>query len=177
MINILINNRRQEPIFSNVAEGTHAGNMTCELSEAISQRYLLGAHDGTGKIQITDGDVRPFAVITDSGEAGDRVNAALLCCAGSTLLMVAGEAIAAGAEVYAAAGGQLQGQPTVAGVFYHVGFALGAASGAGQIIEVEPIAPRKTVVISALTGTAAIDIASLGGAYAQAPDKMIVLSD
>ncbi|WP_309398537.1 capsid cement protein [Cerasicoccus maritimus] len=165
------------PVFANVATGVHEGGLTRKLSYAISERYLLGA--GTlseSEVTLCGSDQMPLGVITDSGSAGDYVNVAPLGNASSTLLMVASEAITAGSPVYVADDGQVQNEPEFAGEYYHVGHALSSASTAGDLIEVIPQTPAKTIIIDAFTGTASSDIASLGAALADAPDKVIVLS-
>lgn len=164
------------PIFSNVAEGTHAGQLTRTLESAAGTRHLLGKPgSSTSEIQLCGTSDLPLGVITDEGVPGDLVNVALPGSASSTVLMVASEPIAVGAAVYTAAGGKVQDEPAVAGIYYQVGTAVSPASGDGEVLEVDPVAPRKTVVLAAFSGTAGADIAALGTALEEAPDKVIVL--
>ena len=164
------------PIFSNVAEGTHAGQVTRTLEVAASLRYLLGK-PGTASSQVDlcgPSDL-PLGVITDEGAIGDLVNVALPGSSSSTVHMVASEAVSIGDSLYTAASGKVQNQPSSAGTVYQVGTALTSAGGDGEIIEVDPVAPRKTEILAAFSGTAATDVAALGTALEGAPDKVIVL--
>jgi hypothetical protein len=67
-------------------------------------------------------------------------------------------------DLYTAANGFVQAEPTVAGVYYKVGRSVALAvqelSGV-YTIEVAPCAPVKLTVIAAATGTAATDIAAI----------------
>lgn len=164
------------PVFCNVAEGTHAGQLTRTLESATGTRYLLGTPgSASSQVDICGASDLPLGVITDEGAIGDLVNVALPGSASSTVLMVASEAIAIGDSVYTAASGKVQDEPATAGTYYQVGTAVTTANSDGDILEVDPVAPRKTVVLAAFSGTAATDIAALGTALEGAPDKVIVL--
>ncbi|WP_309383803.1 capsid cement protein [Cerasicoccus frondis] len=163
------------PAFANVAAGVHEGGITKTLGEDVATRHLLGALIGS-EVIINHSDTMPQGVITDSGEQDDIVNVALLATSPSTLLMVASEAFAIGVPVYADDDGKVRNQPNSAGECYQVGYAVGTASADGDLLEVAPHAPLKVSIISAFTGAATTDIAALGAALGDAPDKVIVLS-
>lgn len=176
MINKLFNNMRLEPIFSNVAVGTHAGQITRTLESDVSTRYLLGKVGSTSqKVDVAGAGDLPLGVITDAGGSGDLVNVSLLGSAQSSVLMVASEVISAGDDVYTAVSGKVQDQPASVGTYYHVGRALTDAAGDGDVVEVDPLAPRKTAVIPAFSGTVSSDLGNLGFAHEGAADKVIIL--
>lgn len=164
------------PVFANVATGVHEGGITKTLEQDVATRHLLGKQGSTaGEVDLCAADDLPLGVITDSGEAGDPVNVALFSTSTATLRMVAGEAIQQGQPVYTADNGKVQNQPGVVGEYYLVGHALTTAAGDGELLEVLPTAPRHTKVIASFTGTAGTDIAALGAALSDGPDKVIVL--
>lgn len=166
------------PVFCNVAEGTHAGQLTRILETTVSRRNLLGKPGSTAsQVDLCGAGDCPLGVITDEGASGDLVNLALPGSASSTVLMVASEPIAIGDAVYTAASGKVQDEPGVPGTYYQVGTAVSPASGDDDTFEVDPVEPRKTVVLAAFSGTAGTDIAVLGSALTAAPDKVIVLND
>ncbi|WOO41167.1 capsid cement protein [Rubellicoccus peritrichatus] len=178
MINKLINVIRHEPVFSNVAEGTHAGQVTRMLESDITTRHLLGKiGSASTQVDLADAGDAPLGVITDCGEAGDYVNVSLPGSVDSTLLMIASEAISAGEDVYTAASGKVQDRPLVAGTYYQIGRALTDAAGDGDVLEVEPVSPRKTVVMDAFSGSSIVDFLALSTTYEKAPDKIIMLSE
>ncbi len=164
------------PVFSNVAEGTHQGQVTRLLDSSVSTRNLIGTQGSqANEVAVCDASDLPLGVITDTGEEAGAVNVCLLSNSPSTVLMVASEAISAGEDVYTAANGLVQDQPSIAGTYYHVGRALTPASGNGSPLEVMPIAPRKTLVLNAFVGTPATDLNSLATALEAAPDKLIMI--
>jgi hypothetical protein len=88
-------------------------------------------------------------------------------------------AVAAGVDLYTAAGGFVQALPAVAGTYYRVGrsVALAVQEGAGLYsVEVATHAPVKTIVIAAATATAATDIAAVFVALAAGPAEIKALS-
>lgn len=62
--------------------------------------------------------------------------------------IAAAGAIAAQAEIYAAANGMIQALPTDAGTYLHLGRALSAADGVGEVVEVLPAVELETVTVS-----------------------------
>ena len=141
--------------FSNVASGIHAGHITKDAEVVISTRYLMGKlGTAVNQVDICTAADEPLGVITDeAAAAGDPVNVALFGSAESTQLMVASEAITAGAKVYTAAGGKVQNEPALAGTYYQVGKALEAGIADGDVIEVDAQEPIRVVVIAALGNT------------------------
>ncbi len=125
---------------ANIAEGTHAGNLTKAVDAAITERFLLGKIGGTSaRVAVCGAADTPIGVITDEAAlVGDLVNVALFGSASSTLRMVASAAIAQGALVEPAANGRVQTLGAGAGTHHVVGRALQAAANAGEVIEVDP---------------------------------------
>lgn len=129
----------------NIAEGTHAGNITRLTDAAIATRFLL-VKKGTDTNHIavcsaiTD---RPIGVCTDEAAAAEEnVNVALLGSSKTTLKMVAGAAITSGARVATMASGKVQ---TAVTTQYPIGVALTDAAADGDIIEVDPINPTAVI--------------------------------
>jgi hypothetical protein len=132
----------------NVAEGTHAGNLTKKADAAIATRFLL-VKFGTDVAHVavnTDGDM-PLGICSDEAAAAeDLVNVELLGVAGQTRLCVASEAITLTDELYTADGGKVQDLPTAAGTYYKIGRPLQAAGADGDVIEFEPCYPVAVTV-------------------------------
>ncbi len=135
-----------EPILSNIAEGTHAGNVTRVLEAAVTTRYLL-ARTGTGTdgILVATATNLPLGVITDEGAIGDAVNVALLGSADSTRLVVANGNISAGALIVASTAGKVVALPSAPGTYYIVGQAISDAANGG-LVEFDPCVPIQRVV-------------------------------
>lgn len=125
---------------ANIAEGTHDGNITKFAEAAITERHLLGKIGGAAdRVAVAGAGDAPLGVITDEATVAlDPVNVALLGASRSTLRMVASAAIAQGALVEPAANGRIQTLTGSVGNHHIVGRALDAASGAGDVIEVDP---------------------------------------
>ncbi|MDR2721078.1 MAG: hypothetical protein LBB15_02205 [Puniceicoccales bacterium] len=132
-------------IMSNVAEGTHAGNITKVAAEAISQKYLLCKLNSTGKVSVADEADYPIGVVTDEVEqANDFVNVALLGAC-DTIKMIASESVSAGGIVVASTGGEVRELPEDVGTYYQVGVALTPANDGG-IVECVSCLPIKHVI-------------------------------
>ena len=125
---------------ANVAEGTHDGNITKTLDADTTERYqLCKVGSAAGNIAICGAADVPIGVITDEGEADDDINVRLLNSGSGTVLMVASAAIAQGALLEPAASGRVATAATgTSGTHHLCGRALTAASGAGDVIEVDP---------------------------------------
>ena len=134
-------------IFANVAERTHAGDITKMSAGPIGTRHLLGKLGANITcVEIANAGDLPFGVITDEAEKkDDPVNVAILGVSQSTLRMVAAENIVAGRHVYAADNGKVRHLPSTEGTYLEVGLAL-TNGGADQIIEVASCLPRKVLV-------------------------------
>lgn len=125
---------------ANIAEGTHDGNITKAADAAITERFLLAKIGcASDRVAVCGASDTPIGVITDEAAAtGDLINVALFGSAQSTLKMVASGVIAQGALVEPAASGRVQTLGVGAGTHHVVGRALDAATGAGDVIEVDP---------------------------------------
>ncbi|MDR2436178.1 MAG: hypothetical protein LBD33_02620 [Puniceicoccales bacterium] len=130
---------------SNVAEGTHAGNITKAAAEVITRKYLLCKLNQTGKVSIAGGTDCPIGVATDEVErVDDLVNVALLGAC-DTVKMVASETVSAGEIVVVGTGGKVKELPDTAGTYYQVGIALTPANADG-IVECVSCLPIKHVI-------------------------------
>lgn len=125
---------------ANIAEGTHAGNITKATDVVITERFLLAKiGSAADRISVCNAVDTPIGVITDeAAAAGDMVNVALLGSQKSTVKMVANVAIAQGALVEPAANGRIQTLGVGVGTHHVIGRALDAATAAGDVIEVDP---------------------------------------
>ena len=138
--------RSNETLLSNLFEGIHDQAKTFALDAAVSTRYLLGTlGTDVNHIAVAGAADFPLGVINDEGSIGDSIAVGLLG-KGPTKRMSPSGPIAAGAEVYTDAGGQVQALPTAPGTYWNVGVALTAASGAGDDLEVNDRAPVKLVI-------------------------------
>ncbi len=164
---------RKAICLANIAAGTHAKSVTRLTDAAVTIRYLLAkAGSDTNHVGICGETDCPLGVMTDEASAAEvKLGVELLGVTDRTLLMVASEAIAVGADVYAAASGKVQDEPAVAGTYYKVGRAVRAAAANLDEIEVQAHAPVKMVVVAAFTstnGTAAAASGSLANLAAEA---------
>jgi len=122
-------------IFANIAEGTHAGQITMTASEPILSANLLLKSTTQGCVQIANAGEKPIAISQDSAEDGDILAVYLPGCASSTVLCVAASSIQNGDSVYGSVAGKITSTP-VAGAF-KIGVALNDAS-PSCIVEVDP---------------------------------------
>jgi hypothetical protein len=125
---------------ANIAEGTHAGNLTKATDVVITERFLLAkVGSASDRVNVAGAADTPIGVITDEAAAvGDIVNVALLGSSRTTLRMVASAAIAQGALLEPAASGRVATLGVGVGTHHVVGRALDAAVNAGDVIEVDP---------------------------------------
>jgi hypothetical protein len=152
--------------FNVFTEGTHELSLPRRAAGAITLDWLLLKKTGTvGVVDICGAADEPEGICDDqAAAAGDQVNLILLGVSNRTLLAQTSEAIANGDQLYTAANGKVQNEPTVAGTYWHVGKAVRAAD-ANTPVEFEPCKPTKLVVIAALTSgqnatAAATDLAT-----------------
>jgi len=145
-----------QPVFANVAQGTHAGYVTVTAASAFSSKYLLAKADSTaGEVDPCGVSDCPVGVATDEADVGDPLALKILGVSPQSVLVTANGAIAAGSYLYAAASGCVQGEPSAAGTYYLVGRALTAATSAGDQIEAETCVPVKLIVLAKPTSTVA----------------------
>jgi len=146
----------RRPVFANIAQGTHAGYTTVTAASAFSGKFLLAKANSTpGQVDVCGASDCPVGVATDEADAGDPLALKILGVSPQSVLLTASGAISAGAFLYAAASGKVQGEPTSAGTYYLVGRALTAATGAGDQLEVETCVPVKLIVLAKPTSTVA----------------------
>lgn len=139
---------RVRNVAANIAEGTHNGILNKRATAPITTRHLLMKFGATADLIAVNGaNDYPLGPCPDEAEAAnDIVPVHLLGVHPETQLGVASEAIAAGGEVYTAAGGKLQDLPVAAGTYYKVGLALTAAGADEDVLEYAPCTPVETVV-------------------------------
>jgi hypothetical protein len=132
----------------NIAEGTHKGSVRKLADAAIATRYLLFKFGSdVNHIAVAGANDIPLGTVDDEAAAAeDEVGVNILGSTGRTLLMVASEALTVGEAVYTAASGKVQDLPAGAGTYYQVGYAMNATSADGDVVEVQPCTPVKTVV-------------------------------
>lgn len=111
----------------------------------------------------------PIGITTDAPEAAeDLFNVQPLGIEGTTRKVRVATALGANIDLYTAANGFAQAEPTVAGTYYRIGRSVAAAGQVGSsnyIQEFAPCSPVKVVVIAALTSgqnatAAATDLAT-----------------
>jgi hypothetical protein len=146
----------RRPVFSNIAQGTHAGYLTVTAASAFTSKYLLAKADSTaGEVDVCGASDCPVGVATDDADEGDPLALKILGVSPQSILVTANGAIAAESYLYAAANGEVQPEPTAAGIYYLIGRALGAATAAGDHIEAETCVPVKLIVLAKPTSTVA----------------------
>ncbi len=152
------------------ATGTHEV-LTRRADGAFSYTHLLvkkGSDDG----HVTPAGAAdyPLGSTTDAADnAEDILNVSPLNDSKRTRRLRCATALANDIDLYTAANGFVQAEPTGTGTYWLVGRSAAAAvqEGSGNyIIEVAPRAPVRLTVIAAATGTAATDIAAIFTAIA-----------
>lgn len=151
-----------------LTDGTHATGRIGHLlaDAALTTRHLLvkTGSDAAHFAACGAGD-RPLGLCIDEPSgAEEAATIAFLGAAPGTVRMVGSEAIAAGADVYTAASGKVQDEPTSAGTYYHVGRAITACSADGDTFEVTPRLPQLVKVIASGSDLNAVKAAMSGGA-------------
>jgi hypothetical protein len=115
----------------------YTGSMTKIADAAQSTKHLLVKFGSDADhIAVNGASDKAIGTCPDTPAAGDSAAVLLLGCANQSRTMVASEAISAGADVFAAAGGKVASTGTV-----KVGVALQAAAADGDEIEVDPCVP------------------------------------
>ena len=146
----------RRPVFSNIAQGTHAGYITVTAASAFVSKYLLAkANSSAGQIDVCGVGDCPVGIATDEAAVGDPVALKIPGVSPQSVLVTASAAISTGAYLYTAANGKVQAEPATAGTYYLIGRALTAATAAGDQIEAETCVPVKLVVLAKPTTTVA----------------------
>ncbi len=133
---------------ANIAEGVHDGALTLKADAASTTENLL-VKFGTDAAHyaIAGASDKPIGTQLGTPAAAEEFCAiGLLGSSSSSRLMVASEAIAVGAPVFAAASGKVSDLPAGAGTYYQVGIALSAAGADGDLVEVDPCVAVPVVV-------------------------------
>jgi|GEM_PF-1260570 len=135
--------------------GTHEDGQISRLPDAaLSVRHLLVKKGSDGDhIAIAGASDIPLGTVPDTASSaqvteGLVYKTVLLLGRDDTKIMVASEAISAGADVYTAANGKVQDLPSSAGSYYLVGKALTDAAADGDEIEVADCYPKLKVIFT-----------------------------
>lgn len=135
--------RRRPPglIFANIAEGTHSGSLTRRTDAAITTRHLLyKAGSDADHIAVTDAVTPALGAVADEAAGAEEYVTVDLLGAGTTLRLVASEAMAStGVDVFQAAGGKIALSGTL-----KVGTLLQTAAADGDVVEVSTCVPQRT---------------------------------
>jgi len=161
-------NRPQIFRLANIAEGEHlTGKISYTADAAFNlsgtpTRFLL-AKQGTDDFHmgICGAADEPLGVCTDAPAAGDLGSVDLLGAAPGTHKVSVTGTVNGGSDLYTAAGGQAQTEPTLAGTYWLIGTANRTVT--NEVVEFTAIKPIKVVVVAALTSvqnatTAATDL-------------------
>lgn len=129
------------------------GIVTFFADAAIAIRYLLvKTGSDASHVAVCGAADRPLGICSDEPEAAeDDATTRLLGAYKGTTTMIGNAALAANIDIYTAAAGKVQGEPTVAGTYWLVGRSVTACVGDGLEFEVTPRAPVRVVVIAAFT--------------------------
>lgn len=135
-----------------LTDGTHADGKLGHLlaDAALSTRYLLvKTGSDANHFAVSGASDKPLGVCLDEPAAAeDPATVQLLGAGKGTVKMVGSEAIAAGADVYAAANGKVQDQPAGAGSYWKVGRAVTACTGDADTFEVAPCQPQAVNIVA-----------------------------
>ncbi len=127
---------RKSVCFCNIAEGTHAGNITMTAGEDIeAQNLLVKAGTSENEIKIAGVGDRPIGVCNDQGAKGDVLNVVLPGSAESTIMCVCSSGASYGDALYTAANGKVS--TIAADGAYKVGIALCGCASNG-VVEIDP---------------------------------------
>ncbi|MEK9752266.1 MAG: hypothetical protein VW338_03515 [Rhodospirillaceae bacterium] len=162
---------------ANIAEGTHRDGRQKRVDAVVSTRFLLAkAGSDVDHVDICGASDQPVGVMNDEAEAiEDFINVQWLNASEQSRKVVASEAITVEADIYAAASGKVQNEPTIAGTYWLIGKARLAAAADGDVIEAELHEPIKVVVVAAQSqdsltdstgGTADTTLAAISGSGA-----------
>ena len=136
--------RSRKPVFCNIAEGSHAGNLPRVLESSIINPYVFAKPGASsGKVTLAASGDAPLGVLTDTGASGETVNLALLGSATSTRLATAGANITQGDFLVCDANAAAIKLPA-SGTHYIVGRALHDAA-SGGLVEFDPCVPVEYV--------------------------------
>lgn len=122
--------------FCNIAEGTHAGNLTMTAGENIDTANLvvtLGALPN--EILIAGATSKPIGICNDEASFGEPINVELGGCAESTIICHCAVNVNSGDYLYTASAGKVSNIATAGS--YKIGIALHNAN-AGCPVEVDP---------------------------------------
>ena len=178
-------NLRGHRSFSNFNAGEHKNAVTRSADAVLAfsdanegaAGYLLkeGATPGSTVAIIAAVTDKPAFIALDGADAiGDPVTCGLLNATNVTRKMIAAGAIAAGSAVFSNGDGTVTGVPVAAGEYWEVGQARSSATGAGDILEVEPCVPCRVQVIAVSTATTVANLVTAFG-NVSGPSKILCI--
>ncbi len=137
--------------------GTSVNSRRYRASGALATSYVFvkAGADDEHVAAIAAASDKPIGVITDQAAAAEDLVTVELPITNRTLPLVAGAAIATlHLDMFMDAAGKVVIKPTAAGTYWKVGRNLTLATAANDPVEVALCAPRKLIVLAALTNTA-----------------------
>lgn len=140
---------------------TYTADNAFTVSGTLTRFLMAKFGTDSAHIDLCGAADEPLGICSDAPAAGDVVTVEVLGAGSKTKRGIASAAITAGADVYTAAGGELQSEPAGAGTYWLVGRAISAATGAGDDFEFAPCKAVKVIVLAAPTQTSATTIANL----------------
>ncbi len=134
------------PLANDINAGIH-DDLQVTLEAAVATRHLL-LRAGVAARSALLGTVanRPLGFAEDTGAIGDAISFYPLDFGKRTVLGISAAAIVSGAQLTAAASGEVITTPGAAGTYWVVGTAWGDASAAHEEIEIIPCTPFQVVV-------------------------------
>lgn len=128
-----------------------AGPTLTRTAEAALSKYGV-VTEGTdiGEVNVCGASGIPIGVAyiegSDESMVADDLVTVHRFASGEPCWVIANEAITRGEAVFTAASGKVQDLPASAGTYYQVGYALTASAADGDLIQISPCSPLKTVV-------------------------------
>lgn len=120
-------------------------------AEATLTKYgVVTEGTAAGQVNVCGASGIPIGVAyiegSDEAIAADDLVTVHRFASGEPCWVIANEVITRGEAVFTAASGKVQDLPGSAGTYYQIGYALTASAADGDLIQLNPHAPIKTVV-------------------------------
>ncbi len=159
VVALIFERGRRAPLYTVNSEsptGTHEMGIATKLADTdFPSRYLLLQAGSDGDhVAICDASHPAVGLTDDQPASGEPLNVIWPTASKGTRKFVAAAALAAEVDIYQAAGGQVQGEPVGAGIYYKVGRTKAPAAQStdgNYYVEATFNGPEKVVVVAALT--------------------------